>query len=207
MSSHIRKFESFREIKRKFDKYNEHVLQIDDKYKVGGIEVSQSLINSYVKKVKEETGKNIRQMFSDMEIAEALVKYVAVNKLEVEKIPAAALLGGEIPMDDDDSIDDTTENTADETGIVEPGQSPESIEGGEPQVVEGEEPTNDKEQDMEELPTGTEDETQEGEENYEEPSLEDEGEESEEESEENSEEETQEGEENTGEQGNEELPI
>lgn len=158
MSSHIRKFTSFREVKHKFDKYNESVVQIDDKYRVGGIEVSQSLINSYIKKIKDETGKNVRQMFSDMEIAEQLVRYVAANKLDVDKIPTAALLGGEIPMDDDEIIDDTTEVTADETGLTEEpaqppvGENPNPEGGSEPiaeePIAEAPEPV-----DNEELPT------------------------------------------------------
>lgn len=219
MSNHIRKFESFKVIKHKFDKYNEAVIQIDDKYKVGGIEVAQSLINSYVKKVKDETGRNIRQMFSDMEIAEQLVKYVAVNKLDVDKIPAAALLGGDIPMDNDDIIDEPTAEVATEDGLTDPAQpveNTENVEGGEPNLEEPvqEEPT----QDEDTLPTGDEehefeepnlDET-ENPEGYEEPEHqeENEGDENQEESESDEDKDENE-EENQEEEGNDntDLPI
>ena len=33
------------------------------------VDIPQSLINSYVKKVKDSTGKNLRQFFGDVEIA------------------------------------------------------------------------------------------------------------------------------------------
>ena len=55
---------------------NETVKQIGDVYKVGSIEVPQSIINSYVRKVKDKTGKNLRNLFSDMEIAEELIGFL-----------------------------------------------------------------------------------------------------------------------------------
>lgn len=100
---HVRTFEKYRLAKHKNDStvqstkpVKEAVLQVDDVYKVSTIiDIPQSLINAYVKKVKDTTGKNIRQFFGDVGLAEELVKYVTTNFLDVEKIPGGAILGGQ----------------------------------------------------------------------------------------------------------------
>ena len=92
---HIRKFESYRNTKRKEEIIKESVLQVNDIYKVRTlIDIPQSLINAYVKKVKDTTGKNLRQFFGDVDIAEEIVKYINMNNLDVDKIPGGALMGG-----------------------------------------------------------------------------------------------------------------
>jgi hypothetical protein len=92
---HIRQFESFRVQKNREEIIRESVLQVNDIYKVKTmIDIPQSLINSYVKKVKDTTGKNLRQFFGDVDIAEEIVKYITINNTDVEKIPGNALMGG-----------------------------------------------------------------------------------------------------------------
>jgi hypothetical protein len=92
---HIRQFESFRVQKNRQEIISEAVLQVNDIYKVKTmIDIPQSLINSYVKKVKDTTGKNLRQFFGDVDIAEEIVKYITLNNTDVEKIPGNALMGG-----------------------------------------------------------------------------------------------------------------
>ena len=92
---HIRQFESFRVRKNREEIIRESVLQVNDIYKVKTmIDIPQSLINSYVKKVKDTTGKNLRQFFGDVDIAEEIVKYITLNNTDVEKIPGNALMGG-----------------------------------------------------------------------------------------------------------------
>ena len=92
---HIRQFESFRVQKNREEIIRESVLQVNDIYKVKTmIDIPQSLINSYVKKVKDTTGKNLRQFFGDVDIAEEIVKYITLNNTDVEKIPGNALMGG-----------------------------------------------------------------------------------------------------------------
>ena len=92
---HIRQFESFRVQKNREEIIKEAVLQVNDIYKVKTmIDIPQSLINSYVKKVKDTTGKNLRQFFGDVDIAEEIVKYITINNTDVEKIPGNALMGG-----------------------------------------------------------------------------------------------------------------
>jgi hypothetical protein len=92
---HIRQFESFRKKMRRDEIIKESVLQVDDLYKVRTtVDIPQSLINAYVKKVKEKSGKNLRQYFGDVDIAEEIVKYLTVTGLDAEKISAGALVGG-----------------------------------------------------------------------------------------------------------------
>lgn len=92
---HIKTYESYRIKKNREDIIKESVLQVNDIYKVKTmIDIPQSLINAYVKKVKDTTGKNLRQFFGDVDIAEEIVKYINMNNLDVEKIPGGAIMGG-----------------------------------------------------------------------------------------------------------------
>jgi len=92
---HIKQFESYRVERRRVEIIKESVLQVNDIYKVKSmIDIPQSLINAYVKKVKDNTGKNLRQFFGDMDIAEEIVKHVAQAGIDADKIPATALVGG-----------------------------------------------------------------------------------------------------------------
>ena len=96
---HLRNFEKHRNSKKQtqeVSKTNESVLQVNDIYKVRIlVDVPQSLINSYAKKVKDELGKNVRQFYGDMDVAEELVKNVVLNGLNIDNIQASALMGGE----------------------------------------------------------------------------------------------------------------
>jgi hypothetical protein len=93
---HIRKFESYRTKKHRDEIIRESVLQVNDIYKVKTmIDIPQSLINAYIKKVRDTTGKNLRQFFGDVDLAEEIVKYITLNNLDVDKIPGGALMGGQ----------------------------------------------------------------------------------------------------------------
>ena len=93
--NHLKKFESFSKGKKRQEIIKEAVFQVNDIYKVKTtIDIPQSLINAYVKKVKDNTGKNLRQFFGDMDIAEEIVKFVAQNGLDADKLSANALVGG-----------------------------------------------------------------------------------------------------------------
>ena len=96
MMKHVKKFESFRIKKNREEIIRESVLQVNDIYKVKTmIDIPQSLINAYVKKVKDTTGKNLRQFFGDVDIAEEIIKYVTLNFVDVDKIPGGAIMGGQ----------------------------------------------------------------------------------------------------------------
>jgi hypothetical protein len=93
---HVKAFEKFRIQKNREEIIKESVFQVNDIYKVKTmIDMPQSLINAYVKKVKDTTGKNLRQFFGDVDIAEEIVKYVTTNFLDVDKIPGGAIMGGQ----------------------------------------------------------------------------------------------------------------
>lgn len=97
---HIRKFESYKTIKRREEIIKESVLQVNDIYKVRTlIDIPQSLVNAYVKKVKDTSGKNLRQFFGDVDIAEEIVKYVTLNFINVDQVPAGALTGDTVAQD------------------------------------------------------------------------------------------------------------
>lgn len=82
--------------KKKENVIKEAVMQVNDVYKVNTmIDIPQSLINAYVKKVKDTTGDDIRKFFGDVNIAEEIVKYLTKNFLDVDHIPAGALTGKE----------------------------------------------------------------------------------------------------------------
>lgn len=92
---HIRKFDNYRIKKNREEIIKESVLQVNDIYKVRAlVDLPQSLINAYVKKVKDNTGKNLRQFFGDVDIAEEIVKFVNLSNLDIDKLPASALMGG-----------------------------------------------------------------------------------------------------------------
>lgn len=103
--NYIKRSKQFKDTKN----VSEAVVQIDDTYKVGGINVPQSLINSYVKKVKDETGKDLRHMFSDMDIASELVKFTTDKYLVSDELPITALLGGEVEQEEEEDFDDDVE--------------------------------------------------------------------------------------------------
>ena len=91
---HLRKFEKYTINRKREEIIKESVLQVNDIYKVRAfLDIPQSLINAYVKKVKDTTGKNLRQFYGDVDIAEEIVKYINTNFLNVDQIPGGALMG------------------------------------------------------------------------------------------------------------------
>lgn len=117
MSKHIRTFESFQGGRRNIQ-INETVIQRDNSFIVGGVRVDKKTISAYAKKVKDQTGKDIKSMYSEMEIAEELVKW-SVNSLDnIDNVPVSALMGGEEEMAQD--LDDMDmDNDVDETGDLD----------------------------------------------------------------------------------------
>lgn len=93
--NHIRKFLSYKSKKNSTQVVKESVLQVDDVYKVRVIvDVKKSMVNSYIKKVSDNTQKNLRDFYSDMDIVEELVKHVVETGMNVDIIPATILVGG-----------------------------------------------------------------------------------------------------------------
>lgn len=87
----LKEFEKFRTNK---DLNESAIMKIDDVYKVKAvIDVPQSLINALIRKVKDESEKNAREFWSDIDIANEVVKYISTNFMNIENLPASILMG------------------------------------------------------------------------------------------------------------------
>jgi hypothetical protein len=179
---HLRKFEKYTTERKQLEIIKESVLQVNDIYKVRTfVEIPQSLINSYVKKVKDTAGKNLRQIFGDIDIAEEIVKYVNTNYTNIDKLPADALMGGKDSQEKtEEPTQDSTEDTSTETE-TSTEETPEAEVKVETETSTAETPTEEKSDDFEEV--------------------------KEEEKEEETKEEEKEEKEETKEEGSEELPA
>ena len=172
---HIRTFESYKSAKAELKIINpeilaeaikESVLQIGDVYKVRSmIDIPQSLINAYVKKVKDTTGKNLRQFFGDVEVAEELVKHITTSGLDIDKIPGNALMGGaqgQVQGQDDVQVDTQieaqpeTQVQAQDTQVEPQAQAQEfeepqaQVQNGQAQEEEGQEEEEEGQEEKEE---------------------------------------------------------
>lgn len=171
----IKRFVKFQENRNQESNIiSESVKVINDRFIVGGIELKQSFINSYIKKVKDSTGQNLDNTFSKAEIAEQLIKYIIDRHGDVDEIPPSALLGGdeemeeqvdEISMEEDDvivdeeGIDEVEDETEEEILDEEEGDIDniedefKDIEDEEESEEEVEEKTLSEEEDIEEEET------------------------------------------------------
>jgi hypothetical protein len=124
---HIRTFENYKISKKREEIIKEAVLQVNDIYKVRVmVDISQSLINAYIKRVKDNTGKNLRQFFSDVDIADEIVKFINTNFLDVENVPADLLMGGGSPDTSSEAPVEPTVQPEVETPVepTEPAEAP-----------------------------------------------------------------------------------
>ena len=72
--------------------FYERVEKVGDVYKVAYGDVPKSLINAFVTKCKKEMDKDLRETWSDMDIAEMLFKYVMETYMNLESIPLTSVL-------------------------------------------------------------------------------------------------------------------
>ena len=89
MIKNITPFGKFKDIKNKpEEKINELVEPRDNEYDVTlTFTVPKTLINGYIKKVKDETNKDLRQTKSEAGLAEQMVSYLVQNYLVIENLP------------------------------------------------------------------------------------------------------------------------
>jgi hypothetical protein len=114
----IRLYESFRNKRRKL---NEAVVQRDNTFLVGGIKVDAKLIKKYISLVKDKTGRDLSDTYSNSELAEELVKWATSTQLDnIDNVPVSAILGGEEEMAQD-AVEETDELSYDEEGADEMG--------------------------------------------------------------------------------------
>jgi hypothetical protein len=93
---HIRKFESYSNKRKLQEIIKESVMIVDDIYRVNvTADIPQSLLNAYIKKVKDSLDKNARQFYSDVQLAEEITKHVLQQGLNIDKIDPSALFGGQ----------------------------------------------------------------------------------------------------------------
>jgi hypothetical protein len=75
---------------------NEMVDAIDDFYRVSvDVDLPKSLISSFIKKVKESTGKDLRAEMGEKRLAERLVQWTNENYLNIENLPVEIVTGSD----------------------------------------------------------------------------------------------------------------
>jgi len=75
---------------------NEMVEAIDDFYRVSlDVDLPKSLISSFIKKVKETTGKDLRAEMGEKRLAERLVQWANENYINIENLPVEIVTGSD----------------------------------------------------------------------------------------------------------------
>ena len=78
------------------EQINEMVDAIDDFYRVSvDVDLPKSLISSFIKKVKESTGKDLRAEMGEKRLAERLVQWANENYLNIENLPVEIVTGSD----------------------------------------------------------------------------------------------------------------
>ena len=74
MKKHIRNFGGFRNRAETLENINEHVIQVDNTYQVSVIaKVEAKLISAYAKKVEQNTGIKVADVYGNNQLAELIV--------------------------------------------------------------------------------------------------------------------------------------
>ena len=90
---------------------SESVEIIDDIYEVRvTTEISQSLINSFIKKSETNLGIKVRKIYSDKDLAELLVTKVIKNNLDIEKLNPSDFFGSGQSTTSEEVIEETPAN-------------------------------------------------------------------------------------------------
>jgi len=75
---------------------NEMVDAIDDFYRVSvDVDLPKSLVSSFIKKVKESSGKDLRADMGEKRLAERLVQWSMENYLNIENLPVEIVTGAD----------------------------------------------------------------------------------------------------------------
>ena len=87
------KLDSFSGLK-KGEKINESVRLLGDKYEImKGFSIPKSLVASYIKKVKDDSGQDIKSFYGDEIIAEKIFDYVMNTLVNIDNLPVTIVLG------------------------------------------------------------------------------------------------------------------
>ncbi len=129
MTKNITPFQKFKDIKNTTptERVDEMVEIINDVYRVSlDVDVPKSLINAYIKKVKDETNKDIRQTKAEAALAEQLVAYVNQNFLVIENLPVDMVTSTDqkaVQAQVQDEIPQLQDETAqDQVQVSQPGE-------------------------------------------------------------------------------------
>lgn len=80
----------------KNDRINEMVDAIDDFYRVSvDVDLPKSLVSSFIKKVKETSGRDLRADMGEKRLAERLVQWANENYLTIENLPVEIVTGSD----------------------------------------------------------------------------------------------------------------
>ena len=88
--NHVKNLKGYRDSK---NKVNEAIF-VNDAWELNVyVKVPQSLLTKYAKKVEQNTGKKLADIYSTEDYAKKLIEYIVADGLDVDKIPATALTG------------------------------------------------------------------------------------------------------------------
>ena len=94
--NNLTNFDKFRKQKTGSSLITEDVLIMDNIFRVRtSVDVNTTLINSFMKKVKDVSGEKIDDRYAKTEIAELIVNYITTNLLTVENLPVSIVVGTE----------------------------------------------------------------------------------------------------------------
>jgi len=94
MNKNLFEFGEFQGKRNNSNNLTENVQAVDDLYRVRKrIDIPMSLVNAFKKKVKDESGKNISQFYSDVELAEEIADYIITSYVSIENLPVNLILG------------------------------------------------------------------------------------------------------------------
>jgi hypothetical protein len=89
-------FKSKKSIQESVTPVNEMVEAIDDFYRVSvDVDLPKSLVSSFIKKVKESSGKDLRAEMGEKRLAERLVQWANENYLNIENLPVEIVTGSD----------------------------------------------------------------------------------------------------------------
>lgn len=128
-TKNLHEFKEFQKKNKNKVSLNENVQAVDDLYRVRKrIDIPMSLVNAFKKKVRDESGKNISQFYSDVELAEEIADYIITSYVSIENLPVNLILGDQYSKSQGqaqsglDEFDDTQPVQGDQT---QPGAQPQ----------------------------------------------------------------------------------
>jgi hypothetical protein len=92
----LREFKQFKGLKKGSSLITENVISQSDAYEViKALQIPKSLVKAYIKKIKDESGQNMTELYGENIIAEKIIDYIATNYMNIENLPVSILLGSE----------------------------------------------------------------------------------------------------------------